>query len=84
MDKMDRVGGIKTKRLYRCGSNLASSKFILDNELDDLWIDRIYRVYTDMKIANLTKINRIMVSFTDHYNAISLDRLYTKTKIKKD
>ena len=27
---------------------------------------RIYRVYTDIKIANNTKINHIMVSFTDH------------------
>ena len=25
-----------------------------------------------------------MVLFTDHYNAISIDRLYSKTKIEKD
>ena len=35
---------------------------------------RIDRVYTDIKIANNTKINNIMVSFTDHYNASSIDR----------
>ena len=36
---------------------------------------RIFRVYTNKKIAKNTKINQIKVSFTDHYNAISLDRL---------
>ena len=36
-----------------------------------------------MKIANNTKINHIMVSFTDHYNAISTERLPSKTKIRK-
>ena len=30
------------------------------------------------------KINHIMVSFTDHYNAISIDRLPLKTKIGRD
>ena len=35
------------------------------------------------KIANNTKINHIMVSFIDHYNAISIDRLSSKTKIGK-
>ena len=34
---------------------------------------RIDRVYTDIKIANNTKPNHIMVSFTDHYTAVSLD-----------
>ena len=37
-----------------------------------------------IKIANNTKINHIMVSFTDHYNVISIDRLPSKTKIGKD
>ena len=41
-------------------------------------------IYTDIKIANNTKINRIMLSFTDYYNAISIDRLPSKTKIGKD
>ena len=40
----------------------------------------IDRVYTDTKIANNTKINYTMVSFTDHYNAIYVDRLSSKTK----
>ena len=48
-------------------------------------IDRVYTdIYTDIKIANNTKINHIMVSFTNHYNAISIDRLPSKTKIGKD
>ena len=45
---------------------------------------RIDRIYTDIEIASNTKINYIMVPFTDHYNAISLDRLLSKTKIGKD
>ena len=35
-------------------------------------------------MANNTKINHIMVSFNDHYNAIYIDRLPSKTKIGKD
>ena len=30
----------------------------------------------------VSKINHILVSFTDHYNAISIDRLPSKTKIE--
>ena len=41
-------------------------------------------VYTDTKIANNTNINQIMISFTDHYNAISIDRLPSKTKTGKE
>ena len=41
-------------------------------------------IYTDLKIANNTKIIHRMVSFADHYNAISIDRLPSKTKIGKD
>ena len=93
MDEIDRDGGNKTQRLYRCDSNHVVSKFIVDNVLEDLWrrknpdfsefthYDRssttrskIDRFYTDINIAHNTKINYIMVSFTDHY-AISIDRL---------
>ena len=45
---------------------------------------RIGRVYTDKKIASNTNINQIMVSFTDHCNAIFTDRFHSKTKIRKD
>ena len=41
------------------------------------------RVYTDKKNPNNTKINHVIVSFTDHYDAISLDRIPSKTKIGK-
>ena len=44
----------------------------------------IDRIYTEMKIANSTKINHIMVSFTDLYNAIFINRFPSKTKIRKD
>ena len=30
------------------------------------------------------KINHIMVFFTDHYNAISIDRLPAKNKTERD
>ena len=35
---------------------------------------RTDRVYIDTKIASNTKINQIMVSFTDHYKSIFIDR----------
>ena len=37
-----------------------------------------------MKIANNTKSNHIVISFTDHYNAISIDTLPSKLKLEKD
>ena len=36
MDKIDREGGNKTQRLYRCLCNYALSKLNVDNGLDDL------------------------------------------------
>ena len=44
----------------------------------------IDRVYTDIKMASNTKIKHIMVSFTDHYNAIFINIFPSKTKIGKD
>ena len=37
MDKIDRVSGNKTQKLYRCCSNCALWKLIVDNALKDLW-----------------------------------------------
>ena len=37
-----------------------------------------------LTIANNNKIKLIMISFTDHYNAIPIDRFPSKTKIGKD
>ena len=45
---------------------------------------RIERIYTDIKIARNTKINHIIVSFVDYYNAIFNYRPPSKTKIVKD
>ena len=39
---------------------------------------------TDIKTTNNAKINHIMVSFTNHYNATSLDRHPSKTRIGKN
>ena len=36
MDKIDRDGENETQRLYRCCSNYALSKLIVDNGLEDL------------------------------------------------
>ena len=41
------------------------------------------RVSTDIKTASNNEINYLMVSFADHYNATSLKRLPSKTKIGK-
>ena len=98
MDKIDMDGENKTQRLYRFCSNYALSKIIVDNGLEDLWrrenpdcseftcYDRSFAKdpgYTDIKIAKNIKINHIMVSFTNHYNTIPIDRLPSKTKIGK-
>ena len=37
LDKMDRDEGSKTQKCYRCHSNFALSKLIMDNVLEDLW-----------------------------------------------
>ena len=37
IDKMDRNGGNKTEGFYRCHSNYALSKLIVDNGLKNLW-----------------------------------------------
>ena len=37
MGKIDRDGENKTQRLYRCCSNYALWKLIVDNELEDIW-----------------------------------------------
>ena len=37
MDETDKDGENKTQRLYRCCSNYALSKLIVDNGLEDLW-----------------------------------------------
>ena len=47
-------------------------------------ISRIDRAYIDIRTASNTKINHKMVSFTDHYNAISIDRIPSKTKIGEE
>ena len=44
---------------------------------------RIDRVYADIKIASNTKIHHIMVTFTDHYNAIFIDKFPSKLKLEK-
>ena len=99
---MDRDEGNKTQKRYRCHSNFALSKLIMDNGLEDLWRkdnpeiseftrydrssgtrSRIDRVYTDKKIVN-TKINHKMISFSNHYNTLSIDRFPSKTEIEKD
>ena len=47
-------------------------------------ISRIYRVYPDIRIASNTKVNNIIASVTDHYNAVFIDRFPLKIKIVKN
>ena len=94
MYRVDRDGGNKTQRIYKCHFSNALSKLIVDNGLEGLWRrekpdsseftrcdrssgtrSRIDRIYTDIKIASNAKINHVMVSFTNHYNSTSIDRL---------
>ena len=62
---------------------IMSSRIFREEEPRFLTRSKIGLVYTDIKMANITKINHKMVSFTDHYNTISLGRLPPKTKIGK-
>ena len=57
--------------------NPDSSEFICYNRSSGTR-STIDRVYTDIKMASNTKINHIIVSFTDHYNAIFIDRFPLK------
>ena len=103
LSQMDKDERNKTQKRYRCHSNFALSKFIMENGLEDLrrrenpdickftrydrasgTRSRIDRVYTDIKIANNTKINHKMISFSDHYNVLLIGRLSSKTKTGKD
>ena len=88
MDKKDRYDGNKTQRLYKSCSyynfNVDNRLRIYGEKRSQIpefmcygfnckGRSRIDRVYNDIKIAKSTKGNHIMVSFTDHYNAISID-----------
>ena len=44
-------------------------------------ISRITRVYTDINISSNTKIIHIMISSTDQFNSIFIDRFPLKTNI---
>ena len=72
--------GLKIYGEGRTQISLSSPTMICS--LARLGIDRIDRVYTNIKIANNTKSNYIMVSFTDHYNAIFIDKLPQKLKLE--
>ena len=78
---------------------LLLSKLVLENGLEDLWRRenpgtydydrssgtrfRIDRAYTNIKVANNTRIDH-KISFSDHYNALIIYRLSSKTKIGND
>ena len=68
-------------RIY--GEGFDSSEFTHYNRSSSTR-STIDRVYTDIKMVISSKIIHIMVSFTDHYNAIFIDRFPSKTKIGKD
>ena len=69
------------KVLWRM-KNTDSSEFTHYNRFSGSW--SIDSIYTDIKMTSNTTINHIMVSFTDHDNAILIDRFPLKTKIGKD
>ena len=83
---MDRYSGNKTQILYRCCSNYS---LIVGKGLRICGERRTQIPLSSSAMKGLleriqdTKSNHIMVSFTDHYNAISIARLPSKTKIGK-
>ena len=69
-------------RIYGEGRiNISLSSPAIIDLLGKIQIDRFY---TNIKIASNTRINYIMVSFTNHYNAIFVGRFPSQTKIGKD
>ena len=62
--------------------NLDSSAFTRDNRSSGT-SSTTDMVYTDVQMASNTKINHIMVFFTDYYNTIFIERFLSKTKIRK-
>ena len=66
-------GSVIIEDLWRRKSSY-SSEFI-DCDRSSVTRSRIDKVDTDVKIASNTKINHMMVSFTDHYNTISLNKI---------
>ena len=62
--------------------NPDSSEFALYNRSSGTR-SMIDRIYTDIKIADNTKNNHVIVSISDHYNAKSFDRLPQKLKLAK-
>ena len=94
MDKIDGDGKNKTQRLHRCCSNYALYRPsilifgkgpIVADELGGIWVLPSPQIPSLLiqKIAKKLKINHIMVSFTNHYNAISIDKPPSKTKVGK-
>ena len=78
MDKMDRYGGNKwtgmvDNRLRIYGEERSQIPKFTCYEFNRKGRSRIDRVYNNIKIAKNTKGNHIMVSFTNHYNAIYID-----------
>ena len=68
-DKMDRDGGNKVQRLYKCGSNYTLSKLIVDKSFEDLW--RKENPY----FSEFTYYNRFSVTRS------RIDRTYTDKKL---
>ena len=90
MDKTDRDGENKTQKLYMWCSSYALSKLIVDNGLGNLQrrenpgSPQTGSILISMLIQKLhNKINHIMVSFTDHYNAILSTGSTQKLKLEK-
>ena len=76
---------VKTHCGYWTGGSMekGETRFTCYNRCSGI-TSRIDRVYTDIKITSNTKINHIMVSFTDHYNVIFIYRFPSETKTGKD
>ena len=52
LDKMGRHGGNKAQRIYRCRSNYALLKLIVNNGLEDLW-----KRISQIPLSSLTMID---------------------------
>ena len=95
MDKMDTDGENKTQRLYRCSSNYALSKLIVDNGLEDIWrreklkLEKIHgtliiRFYVSQVFLSYKDLSYFLLKTQNKRSSASDWWEYTKSSFKEN
>ena len=79
MNQIDRDDGQKTQRLYRCSSNYALSKLIMNNGIEDLWrkenLDSSKFTHCDRSSGTRFRIDRVFTRINIASNIINIINL---------